>query len=419
MSFSDLGLSKNLCSSLQKIGFETPTPIQILAIPSVIHNSDIMASAQTGTGKTAAFLLPAIDFLMHTRRRAKLPQVLILEPTRELALQVFEQFKKFNQSLKAVVLVGGESNILQERALAKGADVLIATPGRLLDLQERQKIIFHGFQMLVIDEADRMLDMGFIPDIDRLVKIIPFHKQTLLFSATFTKEIEKLGEKYLINPKRISAEIVNQAASTIKQFLYMVDVKEKKEALKEILLKNKEKRGVVFCNRKADIDDVVRFVNRLKIKAVPLHGDLSQLQRNTTLDEFKLDEAQMLIASDVAARGIDIADLGLVVNFDVPINVDSYIHRIGRTGRAGNTGLAYSLVTKADLKKLKAIELLMNQSIERIEYKAKKSETPQLKHERAKQNLPKQDIARKKHYEPEEPFFGFGDKIPAFMQRGF
>ncbi|MDP2194043.1 MAG: DEAD/DEAH box helicase, partial [Alphaproteobacteria bacterium] len=370
MSFSDLGLSIHLTDHLRTIGFIKPTPVQVMVIPQFIQNSDIIASAQTGTGKTGAFLLPIIDFLTDARKRNKLPRVLILEPTRELATQVFQEFERLknNPALKAVVLVGGESNILQERALAQGVDVIIATPGRLLDLQERQKIIMHDIRCLVIDEADRMLDMGFIPAIDTLMKILPFNKQTLLFSATFTPEIEKLGQRYLINPHRMSAEAVNQVASTIDQYVYKVKSVHKQKLLEDILAKEPNHRGIIFCNKKSDINDILNFIQKQKIPALAIHGDLTQGQRNTTLADFKDEKARILVASDVAARGLNIQDLEFVINYEAPINADSYVHRIGRTGRAGKTGKAYTFVSEKEEKSLRNIELLIGEKITVLTY---------------------------------------------------
>lgn len=414
MSFANLGLSAPLVDHLLSVGFKIPTPVQFMVIPRFLRNSDVMASAQTGTGKTGAFLLPAIDYLLHARKREKLPRILILEPTRELATQVYEEFQRFNKNnaLKAVALVGGESNILQERALSKGVDLVIATPGRLMDLHERNKIMLHDIHSLIIDEADRMLDMGFIPAIDRLVQLLPNYKQTVLLSATFTDEIEKLGNKYLINPQRISVEAVNQAAETIEQFVCKVSLHEKTQILEHVLKREKEKKGVIFCNRKRDIDDVVRSVNKLGIYAVATHGDLTQMQRNQTLEMFKNGEATILVASDVVARGLDIQDLEVVINYDIPINADSYVHRIGRTGRAGNKGRAYTFVTPKDKLALENVELLIGRKIEELTFEKKRIEKNNIV---KKQQPIKQQVVIESM--PDEELIGFGKNIPAFMTR--
>lgn len=412
MSFSNLGLSAPLVDHLLSVGFKVPTPVQFMVIPKFLRNSDVMASAQTGTGKTGAFLLPAIDYLLHARKREKLPRILILEPTRELAIQVYEEFQRFNKgnALKAVVLVGGESNILQERALAKGVDLVIATPGRLMDMHERNKIMLHDVHSLIIDEADRMLDMGFIPAIDRLVQLLPNYKQTLLLSATFTDEIEKLGNKYLINPQRVSVEAVNQTAETIEQFIYKVSPRQKTQVLEHVLKLEKDKKGVIFCNRKRDIDDVVRFINKLGVHAVATHGDLTQMQRNQTLEMFKNGESTILVASDVAARGLDIQDLEFVINYDIPIHADSYVHRIGRTGRAGNKGRAYTLVTPRDKLALENVELLIGRKVEELTFEEKRIEKKPLV--KKQPPIKKQPLIQSM---PDEEVIGFGDNIPAFM----
>lgn len=432
MSFSNLGLSVPLVDHLLSVGFKTPTPVQFMVIPKYLRNSDIMASAQTGTGKTGAFLLPTIDYLLHARKREKLPRILILEPTRELATQVYEEFQRFNKgnALSAVVLVGGESNVLQERALAKGVDLIIATPGRLMDLYERNKIMLHDIHTLIIDEADRMLDMGFIPYIDRLVDLLPTYRQTLLLSATFTDEIEKLGNKYLTNPQRVSVEAVNQAAETIEQFVYKVSPRQKMHVLEHVLKEQKNKRGVIFCNRKRDIDEVVTFINKLGIHAVETHGDLTQMQRNKTLEMFKNGEATILVASDVAARGLDIQDLEIVINYDIPINADSYVHRIGRTGRAGNKGSAYTFVTPRDKLALTNVELLIGKKITQLSFEEKApKKTPAEGKTEAPKNTQKNHSPRKQTEQnltpsiiqtmPDEKVLGFGDNIPAFMRRAF
>ncbi len=413
MSFLELGLSENFVNTLNTVGFIKPTPIQVLSIPDVLKNNDVMASAQTGTGKTGCFLIPLIDFLIHSRKKNRLARVLILEPTRELALQVFEQFVTFSQnsSLKAVVLVGGESNVLQERSLQSGVDIIIATPGRLIDLYDRQKILLHDIKTFVIDEADRMLDMGFIPDIDKLTSVLPTNKQSLLFSATFNDEIETLAQKYLKNPKRISSERVNQTAATIKQYACPFIDSEKEKILLELLKKHDQQQMIVFCNRKSDILKIVSSLQRKKLNATDLHGDLTQTQRNERLDLFKKGDVKILLASDVAARGIDIKDLDIVINYDLPLHAQDYVHRIGRTGRANREGIAYSLFNQKEAKKLKAIEALIGEEIDimtidlPIEEPFKKTkEKKQIKKE-DKRDIPNVAV-------------GFGDFTPAFMDCG-
>lgn len=430
MSFLSLGLSENLCNHLNTIGFTSPTPIQQLAIPKVIANADVMASAQTGTGKTGSFLLPMIDYLTHSRTRNRLPRLLILEPTRELALQVFEQFHKFSSNkLRAVLLVGGESNVLQERALQKGVDVIIATPGRFMDLYDRAKILLHDIKTLVIDEADRMMDMGFIPDIDRITKILPDYRQTVLFSATFNAEIEKLSNKYMINPKRISTEEVNKAATTIDQYLCIADT-DKKAVLQEILKRHEDQQAIVFCNQKRDIIQLVNYLNKKNYNAIDLHGDLTQDQRTKRLEEFKQEKYKLLIASDIAARGIDIPDLGVVINFDVPLQAEDYVHRIGRTGRAGSKGTSYLISEKKNDRKLLQIQKLINEDINVLELHLKEEEKNTAVHVKAPSkirskkeestvtdiqiNFPPKIRARKEEKELQVST-GFGNFVPAFI----
>ncbi|CAO4846429.1 MAG: ATP-dependent RNA helicase RhlE [Holosporales bacterium] len=421
MNFTSLGLSDLVCNHLKQVGFEKPTAIQEMAIPKVIANADLMASAQTGTGKTGSFLIPLIDWLIASRTKNRLPRLLILEPTRELALQVYEQFYKFSpKKLTAALLVGGESNILQERTLQKGVDVIIATPGRFLDLLDKSKIMMINIKTLVIDEADRMLDMGFIPDIDRITGLLQDYRQTLLFSATFNPEIEALGNRYLVNPKRISTETVNGAATTIDQFLCIS--KNKRAALEDILKRHENQQAIIFCNQKREIIKLVDFLKKKKFNAIDLHGDLTQDQRTQRLEDFKNESYQLLIASDVAARGIDIADLGLVINYDAPIQAQDYVHRIGRTGRAGNKGIAYLIADSLQDKKVKSIQSLIQENIQVVELE---HEAPAIKEKKVKKT--KDDVVLDKNRRmKKEPFFekelpllenvvGFGDFLPAFI----
>ena len=368
MSFSDLGLSDELLKAIDELGYTTPTPIQEQSIPYVLMGRDILGSAQTGTGKTASFTLPMIDILANGRAKARMPRSLILAPTRELAAQVAENFEKFatHHKLSMALLIGGVSFGDQEAALDKGVDVLIATPGRLLDHFERGKVLLQDVKILVIDEADRMLDMGFIPDVERIVGTLSKMRQTLFFSATLSDEIKTIGGKFVMNPKVISVAPPAATASTITAKLIWTAVKQKREILRQLLRDDEINNAVIFCNRKRDISVLLSSLKRHQFKAVALHGDMTQSARLAALDEFKSGASPILIASDVAARGLDIPSVSHVFNFDVPSNAEDYVHRIGRTGRAGREGKAYTLaVPKEDDKKLvKAVETLIGASIE-------------------------------------------------------
>ncbi|MDX2276983.1 MAG: DEAD/DEAH box helicase [Hyphomonadaceae bacterium] len=361
ITFDDLGLSPDTLRAVKETGYNTPTPIQAAAIPEVLKGRDVLGIAQTGTGKTASFTLPMIDILASGRSRARMPRTLILEPTRELAAQVAEAFDKYGkyQKLTKALLIGGVSFGDQDALLARGVDVLIATPGRLLDHFERGKLLLTGVQVMVVDEADRMLDMGFIPDIERIFKLTPFTRQTLFFSATMPPEITRLTEQFLSSPKRIEATRPAMTASTIDQRIIPIpggDPRTRRAALRAALTSGDVKNGIIFCNRKTDVDVVALSLKRHGFNASPLHGDLEQSLRTKTLDRFRSGELQFLIASDVAARGLDIPDVSHVFNYDLPWQGDDYVHRIGRTGRAGKSGYAASLVTAEDLKLLKEIE---------------------------------------------------------------
>ena len=371
VTFADLGLSAPLLSAIADTGYTTPTPIQWKAIPEVIAGRDVLGIAQTGTGKTAAFVLPMIERLAQGRPRARMPRTLILEPTRELADQVAENFRKYgkNHKLTMALLIGGVSFGDQDALLSKGVDVLIATPGRLLDHFERGKLLLTGVNMLVIDEADRMLDMGFIPDIERIVKLTPFTRQTLFFSATMPNEIKRLTEQFLQAPARIEVARLSQAAATITQRLIKSvssDPKTKRAVLKAAITSAMPtmKNGIVFCNRKTDVDIVAKSLKVHGFDAAPIHGDLQQSVRTATLDRFRNNELQILVASDVAARGLDIPDVSHVFNFDVPRHAEDYVHRIGRTGRAGRSGEAFMIVTGGDTKSLDAVQALIKTQIE-------------------------------------------------------
>ncbi|HEY9554605.1 DEAD/DEAH box helicase [Allosphingosinicella sp.] len=365
MTFADLGLSDELLRAVSESGYDEPTPIQRGAIPSVLMGRDIIGIAQTGTGKTAGFVLPMIDILAEGRSRARMPRSLILEPTRELAAQVAENFEKYGKyhKLSMALLIGGVSMGDQQKALEKGVDVLIATPGRLMDLFGRGKILLTDCNLLVIDEADRMLDMGFIPDIEEICTKLPAKRQTLLFSATMPAPIKKLADKFLTGPKTIEVARPATAAALIDQRLVRVDARKKKDALVDLLRSEGVKTAIIFSNRKTTVRELTTSLKRHRFKAGQIHGDMEQPERIKELDRFKAEEINILVASDVAARGLDIKGVSHVFNFDVPWQPDDYIHRIGRTGRAGATGTAITLATAQDADQLAAIEKLIGAPI--------------------------------------------------------
>jgi len=367
MDFSELGLEPNTLKAVIEAGYITPTPIQERAIPLVLMGRDVLGIAQTGTGKTASFSLPMIDILATGRSKARMPRSLILCPTRELATQVAESFEKYGKyaQLSLALLIGGESFTDQEKKLERGVDVLVATPGRLLDLFERGKVLLNDVKVLVIDEADRMLDMGFIPDVQRIVSLIPRVRQTLFFSATMHKEIKTLADQFLLNPKEVAVDPPATAADTVVQGLITVPTDKKSEALRRLLRRDSVNNAFIFCNRKKDVDIVHQSLANAGFNAVLLHGDMIQSKRFEMLEKFKSGAAEILVCSDVAARGLDIVDATHVINFDVPVNAEDYIHRIGRTGRAGRTGHAYTIATPGDYKLIKAIEILLGRSIPR------------------------------------------------------
>ena len=377
MNFADLGLSDELTAAVTALGYETPTPIQEQSIPLVLMGRDILGSAQTGTGKTASFTLPMIDILANGRAKARMPRSLILAPTRELAAQVADNFNQFatNHNLSMALLIGGVSFADQEAALDKGVDVLIATPGRLLDHFERGKVLLQDVKILVIDEADRMLDMGFIPDIERIVGMIPFTRQTLFFSATMPPEITRLSEQFLSAPKRIEVARPSSTNENVTQKLIEVAPMKKRAALRSLFEAEEVTNGIIFCNRKRDIGELLKSLHRHNYKAVSLHGDMDQHMRLKMLDQFKSGDATYLIASDVAARGLDIPAVSHVFNFDVPTHAEDYVHRIGRTGRAGRTGAAFTLATRNDAKYVDAIEQLTDQKIPREAFGEAEDET--------------------------------------------
>ncbi|WP_181707010.1 DEAD/DEAH box helicase [Chthonobacter rhizosphaerae] len=371
MSFSELGLSEKVLAAVEAAGYTTPTPIQAEAIPHAVTGRDIIGIAQTGTGKTASFVLPMLTLLEKGRARARMPRTLILEPTRELAAQVEENFIKYgvNQKLTVALLIGGVSFDEQDRKLDRGVDVLIATPGRLLDHFERGKLLLNGVEILVIDEADRMLDMGFIPDIERICKLITKKHQTLFFSATMPPEIQRLTENFLTDPIKIEVAKPATTAKTVAQRLIAsgYEAHEKRQVLRDLIQDAQDlKNAIVFCNRKKDVAVLFRSLEKHGFNVGALHGDMDQRARMATLDAFKKGTLTLLVASDVAARGLDIPDVSHVYNFDVPIHAEDYVHRIGRTGRAGRSGTAVTIVTPDDIKYLSAIEKLTGDDVEWI-----------------------------------------------------
>jgi len=369
MSFSHLGLSEKVISAVAAAGYQTPTPIQDQAIPHVLARRDVLGIAQTGTGKTAAFVLPMLTMLEQGRARARMPRTLILEPTRELAAQVEESFVKYgvNHKLNVALIIGGVSFGDQDVKLTRGVDVLIATPGRLLDHNERGRLLLSGVELLVIDEADRMLDMGFIPDIERICKLVPFTRQTLFFTATMPPEIRRITEQFLSNPVRVEVSRPATTVATTTQFLVKAghESHDKRDVLRH-LIRSAEglKNAIIFCNRKREVAALHRSLLRHGFSVLALHGDMDQPARTAALEQFRKGDVALLVASDVAARGLDIPDVSHIYNFDVPHHPDDYVHRIGRTGRAGRSGTAITLVAGSnDQKAVAAIEKLIGQPI--------------------------------------------------------
>ncbi len=373
MTFNNLKLSEKVLAAIEAAGYTTPTPIQAQAIPVALEGRDVGGIAQTGTGKTASFVLPLLTMLEKGRARARMPRSLILEPTRELAAQVAEAIEALGSQHKLTValLIGGVSFDDQERKLERGADILIATPGRLLDHFGRGKLLMSAVDYLVIDEADRMLDMGFIPDIERICKLLPPSRQTLFFSATMPPEIQKLTEQFLRNPEqiRVSAPASTVKLTTQKLKFSPADSKMKRHILRELMRSEagSVKNAIIFCNRKRDVAVLHKSLVKHGFNAAALHGDLDQRQRMATLEAFRKGEITYLAASDVAARGLDIPDVSHIFNFDVPISPEDYVHRIGRTGRAGREGYTAMIVTPKEMKALKAIETLCKAKIEWID----------------------------------------------------
>ncbi|NVJ98072.1 MAG: DEAD/DEAH box helicase [Alphaproteobacteria bacterium] len=405
MGFDLLGLSEPTLKAVSEAGYTEPTPIQAQAIPQVLMGRDVLGIAQTGTGKTASFTLPLIDILSEGRARARMPRCLILEPTRELAAQVAESFEKYGKEhkLTMALLIGGVNFADQEKLLDRGVDVLIATPGRLLDHFSRGKLLLTGIDILVVDEADRMLDMGFIPDVEKICECITKKHQTLFFSATMPPVIEKLTKRFLDDPKMITVARKSATAQTIEQKLITVGPRDKRKALRKLLKDEPIKNGIIFCNRKVDVKEVYNSLARHGFNVGQLHGDMEQSERLEVLRQFKANELQLLCASDVAARGLDIADVSHVFNFDVPSHAEDYVHRIGRTGRAGRKGKAFTIATKSktDTKFIDAIEKLTGQQIPRGE---------KINLEPPKPRIAADDM-------PKKPFVGMGPHMPAFLAR--
>ena len=449
--FAALGLSDEILRAIAEMGYRDPTPIQAQAIPVVLMGRDVLGVAQTGTGKTAGFTLPMLDILSGSRARARMPRSLILEPTRELALQVAENFVKYGKYLRLThaLIIGGESMADQKELLARGVDVLIATTGRLLDMFERGAILLTDAKLLVIDEADRMLDMGFIPDVERIVGLLPPNRQTLFFSATMAPEIRRLGDAFLRDPKEISVSRPASVATTIIQKYTLVAEHDKREALRRLIRSEDAQNALIFCNRKRDVDVLYKSLTRHHFSVGALHGDMAQPVRFATLERFKAGEIRLLCCSDVAARGLDIGGLSHVFNFDVPIHAEDYVHRIGRTGRAGREGRAFTLATPEDRLAVEAIEKLIGGAIERMQIEGldpvewsedsgrrgrrgrtpargkQKPETkaPASRTAKAKAAPPEPISAEPPRREPQRPseeerggvVVGFGSDVPAFM----
>ncbi|WP_299140610.1 DEAD/DEAH box helicase [uncultured Tateyamaria sp.] len=376
--FSDLNLNTKVLKAIDEAGYESPTPIQAGAIPPALEGRDVLGIAQTGTGKTASFTLPLITQLARGRARARMPRSLVLCPTRELAAQVAENFDTYAKYVKLskALLIGGVSFKEQDILIDKGVDVLIATPGRLLDHFERGKLILNDVKVMVVDEADRMLDMGFIPDIERIFGLTPFTRQTLFFSATMAPEIERITNTFLSNPERIEVARQATASETITQGVVMFkgsrkdrEASEKRKVLRGLIDAEGEKltNAIIFCNRKTDVDIVAKSLKKYKYDAAPIHGDLDQSQRTRTLDGFRNGELRILVASDVAARGLDVPSVSHVFNFDVPGHPEDYVHRIGRTGRAGREGKAITICVPRDEKQFDAVEKLIQKDIPRLD----------------------------------------------------
>lgn len=414
--FTDLGLSPKVMKAIADVGYDTPTPIQAEAIPHALEGRDVLGIAQTGTGKTAGFTLPMIHKLARGRARARMPRSLVLAPTRELAAQVAENFELYAKYVKLdmALLIGGVSFKEQDKLIDRGVDVLIATPGRLLDHFERGKLLLTGIEIMVVDEADRMLDMGFIPDIERIFKLTPFTRQTLFFSATMAPEITRITQEFLSNPQRVevarqatTSENITQKVCCFKAENRKVEAKTKRDLLRTIIKSEGDKltNGIIFCNRKVDVDIVMKSLKKHGHSVGAIHGDLDQRYRMEVLAGFKNNDITLLVASDVAARGLDIPAVSHVFNYDVPIHAEDYVHRIGRTGRAGRKGWAFMLCLPHEQKHLDSIEALVKQEIPRIEADLAKPAKPERKErpKKARAEKPKDRSAQKDDKPAEKP----------------
>lgn len=458
-TFTDLGLNENLLKAIHEIGYIHATPIQEQAIPYALMGRDVIGIAQTGTGKTASFTLPMLEILGNGKARARMPRALILAPTRELAAQILDNFKEYGKytNITAVLVVGGDSMNEQTAQLQRGVDVVIATPGRLLDHFQRGGLILTDVKFFVIDEADRMLDMGFIPDIEKIASTLPKLRQTLMFTATMPPAIKKLSATFLQNPKEVTVARQSSTAQTITQNLYMTGERQKAFDLLALLQQIDPPSALIFCNRKTEVEKIRRFLHQHKLKVVAMHGDMMQSKRYESLEQFKSGVARIIVCSDVAARGIDIDDISYVFNYDLPRNPEDYVHRIGRTGRAGKQGHAISFVTPEDDKNLDALHKLIQQQIpvmpalakaarperakrpermerpeksERPERTEKTERTPRVarphadkpapapRPERTAASAPKQDQrpARSTSQDDDDDVKGFGSELPAFMK---
>ncbi len=412
MNFSELGLSEKALAAVTAAGYTIPTAIQAQAIPHVLQRKDVLGLAQTGSGKTAAFVLPMLTMLEKGRARARMPRTLILEPTRELAAQVQEAFETLGKAhnLSVALLIGGVAFEPQALKIDRGADVVIATPGRLLDHFGRGGLLLTGIEMLVIDETDRMLDMGFIPDIERICKLLPFTRQTLFFSATMPPEIQRLTTQFLHNPVRIESERTSSTVETIQQHLVAVphDAAQKRDALRKLLrTQTNVKNAIVFANRKTTVALLEKSLKTHGFNAGALHGDMDQSARLKMLLAFRNNEITYLFASDVAARGLDIPDVSHIFNFDVPIHAEDYVHRIGRTARAGREGHAFTMACREDAKYVKAIEALIKMDIEwfdigTVEASESEAAAPRQRHERHERK-PRREARHERSAGPAKP----------------
>ncbi len=429
MHFSEFGLHPKTLKAIEDTGYVTPTPIQQEAIPLVLHGLDVVGCAQTGTGKTASFTLPMIERLLTGRRRARMPRALVLTPTREIAMQVEDNFKKYSKyhELECALLVGGMSPVNQQKLLTKGVDVLIATPGRLLEQVEKGNVVLLDVSIFIIDEADRMLDMGFIPDIERIAAQLPAKRQTLMFSATMPDAIRKLAGKFLRMPQEVSITPTMMTADRVEQFACRVpaEFKDKQAALLQIITERNLTRAIIFCNRKVNVTALCKAMKKQGIDVAELHGDMMQGERMGTLEKFKADKIAFLVASDVAARGLHVDALPTVINFDVPNQPDDYVHRIGRTGRAGESGQSYTLVSPADAKAFAALEAHTGKPLTWLEGgvapvspAVPARRTPAHKSTAKPVPAPKKAQALSKQPTPELQInSGFGDDLPAFLRQ--